>query len=149
MHLGRFLPGLVLVCGLSASVACDDPLRPTDVAGTYLLRAFRQEPLPTLIWEAGGDRMRLLSDSLVLKADGMGYEVWHVEFSRQGQATVGRSEHPFRFEVHGRRLEGTYVCLPGAACLAMIEPLAGEFTPRGLRLDTWKRAAGPLLFDRQ
>lgn len=139
---------LLLVCGLAASVACDDPLRPRDVAGTYVLRTVRGDPLPALLWEFGGARLRVLADTLVLNADGTGYEVSHTELTDQVRTTAGRSESLLRFEVRDGRLEGSYFCPPEAPCLDILEVLRGEFTPTGLRLDVLKRAAGPLLFDR-
>jgi hypothetical protein len=148
MALARSITRLLLVVGLSAGVACDDPLRPEDVAGTYLLRAVRGDLLPALLWESAGARRRVLADTLVLNADGTGYEVWHIEFTNQLGTIAGRAERPLRFEVRGDRLEGTYLCPPGAACLAMIESLRGEFTRTGLRLDVAMLSDGPLLFER-
>src|SRR5688572_8360365 len=111
----RSFTRLVLACSLAGSVACDNPLQPSDVAGAYLLRTVRGDPIPALLWQAGGASMRLLSDTLVLNGDGTGYEVWHTEFTDQLRITTGRSEHPFRFEIHDGQLEGAYVCPPETA----------------------------------
>jgi hypothetical protein len=139
---------LLLAFGLSAGFACDDPLRPKNVAGTYVLRTVRGDPLPVVLWESGGARLRILADTLVLNADGTGYEVSHLEFTNQLQTTAGRSESPLTFAVRDGRLQGSYSCAPGTACLGILLLLRGELTPTGLRLDAGKDRAGPLFFDR-
>ena len=139
---------VLLVFAVWASASCDDPLRPEDVTGTYVLRAVRGDPVPGLVWQAEGASMRVLADTLLLNADGTGLEVWHIQFTNQLGTTTGRSERPLRFELHDDRLEGAYLCEAGAACLAMIEPLRGQFTRAGLRLDVGKHSSGPLLFER-
>jgi hypothetical protein len=148
MRSSRSTIRLLLAFGLSVSVACDDPLRPKDVAGTYVLRSVRGDPLPALLWESDGARLRMVADTLVLNADGTGYEVSHLEFTNALHTTAGRHESPFTFAIRDGRLEGSYFCPPEVACLGILLLLRGEFTPTGLRLDAGQDRAGPLVFDR-
>jgi hypothetical protein len=148
MRRTRSTSDLLLICGLAAGVACDDPLRPKDVAGTYVLRTVRNDPLPAVLWESDGASLRILADTLVLNADGTGYEVSHLEFTTQLQTTAARSESPLTFAVRDGRLEGSYSCAPGTACLGILLLLRGELTPIGLRLDVGKDRVGPLFFHR-
>jgi hypothetical protein len=138
---------VILVASITLG-ACDDPFRPGDAAGTYVLRSVRGEPVPAFFWQSDQAQMRVVADTLRLNADGTGSEVWHLEVIQPLRTTASRVEVPLRFEVQGDRLEGVYLCPPGAACLAIIEPIRGEFTGAGLRLDVAKFSAGPLLFER-
>ena len=128
---------------LLALIACDDPIRPQDVAGTYVLRTVRGQPLPAVLWETDHTQLRVLADTLRLNADGTGSEAWLLEFTGQHASESGRSESALRFEVRDGRLEGSYLSV-----LAVIQLLRGEFTPSGLRLDVAKHAEGPLEFIR-
>ncbi len=144
----RLAPRALLVLLAAISLACDDPLRPADVAGTYVLRTVRGEPLPALLWQGDRAEMRIFADTVVLNADGTGREVSHLQFSDPSRTIRARSELPLSFEVHDDRLEGAYLCPPGATCLAVIQPLRGEFTAFGLRIDVGKHSGGPLWFER-
>jgi hypothetical protein len=147
MSSPRSAAQLLLVLLVAASVACDDPFRPY-VRGAYVLRRVRGDPLPALFWQTDQAQMRVLADTLTLNADGTGNELWHIELTNHLGTTTSRSERPLQFEVHGNRLGGTYLCPPGAPCLAMVEPIRGEFTRAGLRLDEGMYGAGPVVFDR-
>jgi hypothetical protein len=132
---------------LAAVTACADagPFGPQDVAGTYVLRTVRGEPLPAVLWE-GDITLRVWADTLRLNADGTGSETWLLEYSGQYVWGPGRSENALQFEVRDGRLEGTYVC--SGFCLAVVRPIRGVFTDTGLRLDVAMHGGEPLEFDR-
>ena len=141
------LTHFALLLAALAVTACDDPLGPHDVAGTYVLRSVRDEPLPAVLWETDHTQLRVLADTLRLNTDGTGAEIWVLEFVGAHASESGRSEWAVQFEVREGRLEGSYVC-PASFCLTVFEPLRGEFTRMGLRLDVAKHGGGPLEFVR-
>jgi hypothetical protein len=132
---------------LAAVTACADPLAigPEDVAGTYVLRTVRGEPLPAVFWESDVTQLRVLADTLRLNADGTGNEVWVLEFSGQYASGPGRSESALQFQLRDGRLEGAYLC--SGFCLGVVQPIRGELTSSGLRLHVAKHGDGPLEFE--
>jgi hypothetical protein len=137
------------VLALLAFTACDDdPLRPEDAAGAYVLRTVRGEPLPAVLWEGDGMQFRVLADTLHLNADGTGREIWLLELSGQRAAQSSRLERPLQFEIRDGRLEGTYLCPPSLYCLGVVQYLRGWFTSEGLRLDVAMHGEGPFEFVR-
>jgi hypothetical protein len=132
---------------LTAVTACaDDPFGPQDVAGAYVLRTVRGEPIPAVFWESDVTQLWVLADTLRLNADGTGSEIWLLEFKGQYASGPGRSESALQFQLRDGRLEGAYVC--SGFCLAVVVPIRGVFTGSGLRLDIAKHGEGPLEFDR-
>ena len=146
MHLPRRARLASTVLALFVLVACDDPLGPRDVAGTYVLRLARGQTLPAVLWETDRTKLRVFADTLRLNADGTGTEIWVLEVIGQYASESGRSEEQLGFEVRDGRLEGAYLC-PGF-CLAAAESLRGEFTRGGLRLDVAMHGGTPLEFVR-
>lgn len=137
---------LLVVVACASPGACDDPFRPGDGPGTYVLHSVGWDPLPAFFWQSDQGQMRVMADTLRLNADGTGSEVWHLEFIQPLRTTASRYEVPLTFEVQGDRLEGVYRCPPGAFCLGVVQPIRGEFTRGGLRLDVAMFSEGPLLF---
>jgi hypothetical protein len=146
MPLLRRICLLPVLAALLSTTACDDPLRPEDVAGTYVLRTVRGDALPAFFWEGDQTQLRVLADTLRLHADGTGNEVWLLEYTGQHASESGRTESALQFGVVDGRLEGGYSC--SAFCLTVFQPIEGEFTRNGLRIDVAKYAAGPLEFVR-
>jgi hypothetical protein len=139
---------LFAAIALAAVTACSDadPFGPQDIAGAYVLRTVRGEPLPAVFWESDATRLRVFADTLRLNADGTGSEVWLLEYSGQYASGPGRSESALQFAIRDGRLEGAYVC--SGFCLAVVMPIRGVFTESGLRLDVAKYGEGPLEFER-
>ncbi|MGQ0712893.1 MAG: hypothetical protein ACT4PJ_04080 [Gemmatimonadaceae bacterium] len=136
-----------LVCIVIATgLACDDPLGPEDVAGTYVLRTLRGEALPTVIWESETTVGRLVADTLRLNADGTGIEISHREITGDLGTRSERSESELQFEIRDDRIEGAYICR--GLCLGVIIPIRGELTRDGLRLEVGRHGPGPIDFVR-
>jgi hypothetical protein len=131
---------------LIAGVACDDPLRPEDVVGTYVVRTVRGEPLPMIAWQTETDTARLVADTLRLRRDGTGTEVSVYELTGDVQLAASRVEQDIQFEIRDGRLDGGYVCR--GLCLAVFVPIRGLFTGEGLRLEVWKHGEGPIELER-
>jgi hypothetical protein len=132
---------------LAGATACDDPLSPQDVAGTYVLSTVRGESPPAVVWESDGMRMRLLAGSIHLNADGTGTEIWVYEFTNALLTRVESWEDRFQFEIRDRKLEGAYVC--EGLCLGVVRPIRGVFTLRGLRLDISKQGPTQMEYVRE
>lgn len=128
--------------------ACDDPLRPRDVAGTYVLRSLRGEQPPAVLGAAGNGQLIILADTLRLNADGTGSEIWLLQYTGQYAAESGRLEVPILFEIHDGRLEGVYLCPVERFCLPVAPPLQGDFTRDGLVLAVGRHGEGPFDFRR-
>lgn len=141
----RYAFALLALCQLAA---CDDPLSPRDVAGTYVLRLVRGQMLPAVLSQSEGWQRRVLADTLRLNADGTGSEVWLLEYTGQYASESGRSERPLLFEVHDGRLEGAYLCPASGFCLTDAQSLRGSFTRAGLRLEVALFGEVPLEFVR-
>jgi hypothetical protein len=139
MSLSRLRSLAIASVLLVAGMACDDPLSPEDVAGSYVLSSVRGDSPPAVLWENDDMRMRLLTATLRLNADGTGTEIWVYEFTNALGTRAESWEERFQFEVHDRRLEGFYICPPSSLCLGVVRPIRGVFTLRGLRLDVSKQ----------
>lgn len=128
--------------------ACDDPLSPRDVAGTYVLRSVRGQPVPAVLGDGEGWQRRLLADTLRLNADGTGSEALLLEYTGQYASESGRSDWPLLFDVNDGRLEGAYLCPANLLCLDVAAPLRGRFTRTGLQLEVGYFGDVPLEFVR-
>jgi hypothetical protein len=146
-YLRASSPLLTAAVVIATLGACDDPLRPRDVAGTYVLRSVRGDPLPAVVRETNQSQLRVLADSLYLNRDGTGREVWVLESTGPYASGPEHSERSLTFQTRGGRLEGTYPCGPLEICVGVIA-LRGDVTPSGLRLDVNAHASGPLVFER-
>lgn len=101
--------------------ACDSPLDPERVAGTYLLQTVDGAPLPAVTVENPGARVDRLSDLLELREDGTGrQQVRHrVTLRAPGSETTEESATwEFHYVVRSGRVEITYQCAPNALCAA-------------------------------
>ena len=148
MLLTRFSLYACVLLALSQLAACDDPLSPRDVAGTYVLRLVRGETLPAVLSEGTSWQRQVLADTLRLNADGTGSEVWLLEYTGQHASESGRLESPILFEVNDGRLEGWYLCPVDAFCLPIAPPLRGNFTRGGVRIEVGFFGEMPLEFVR-
>lgn len=146
MSVRRLLAGASVSVFLAAGIACDDPLGPEDVAGTYVVRTVRAEPLPMLAWQTETDTARLVTDTLRLRRDGTGTEISIYEVTGDGPIVVTRGDHDIEFEIRNGRLDGGYVCR--GVCLAIFVPIRGHFTGEGLNLEVWKHGEGPIELER-
>lgn len=142
MWLRRLLALAVVIAGLG----CDDPLGPEDVVGTYVLRTVREQPLPVIVMENENVTARLLADTIRLRRNGTGTEVAVYELTGTVTNPSNRIEREIEFEVRDGRLDGGYVC--EGFCLAVFQPIRGEFTGEGLSLEVWQHGEGPIDFER-
>jgi len=148
MLLTRFALHAGVLIALFQLAACDDPLRPRDVAGTYVLQLVRGQTLPAVLGEGERWQRRVLADTLRLNADGTGSETWILEYTGDYASESGRLEVPFVFEINDGRLEGWYLCTAEAFCLPVVQPLRGGFRRGGARLDAALFGEAPLEFVR-
>jgi hypothetical protein len=130
---------------LVAGIACD-PLSPEDVAGTYVVRTVRSEPLPVVLWETESDTVQLVADTVRLRRNGTGTEVSIYEMTGDVQHVANRLEQDIEFEIRDGRLDGGYTCR--GLCTAIFVPIRGVFTGEGLRLEVWKHGNGPIELER-
>lgn len=89
---------------------------------------------------------RLLADTLYLRRTATGTEVSVYELTGNVNNPSNRIERDIAFEVRDGRLDGGYVC--EGLCSAVFQPIRGEFTGEGLRLEIWQHGQGPIAFDR-
>jgi hypothetical protein len=118
-------------------LACDDPLGPRDVAGTYALERIGDATLPAVSVANEAVLVRTLADTLRLERDGRGSAVLVTESlvtatgAREGPS---RAVLPFDYRVVAGRIEIGFDCPPTAFCSApphlVAVPIAG-----GLRAD--------------
>jgi hypothetical protein len=144
----RFAP-LLLPAAIIVAIfaACDDPLGPQNIAGTYVLRSVRGDPLPAIFRETNRSQLHVLADTLYLERDGTGREVWLLESIGLHGSGPERSERELTFHVQGTHVEGSYPCGPLEICVGVIT-LSGHVTASGLRLEQAAYAEGPLVFER-
>ena len=141
---GSFLAALLIASPLTA---CDDPVGPRDVAGTYVLRSVRGDPIPTIFWESEQSQLHVLADTLRLAMNGTGTETWLLESTGLYASGPERIERPLRFELRDGRIEALYPCAPNENCAGVVT-LSGKVTGAELRADVHPYAVGPLVFQR-
>ena len=135
MRSASRIPVLLMCAGLAA--ACEEPLGPKDIVGTYALEDVAGEALPAIVDSNSYGILRVLADTLRLTADGRGRRVEVVESE---PSTGGLPTGPLRWEqsfsfgiVHGW-IEIAFDCPWDADCVApphvVARPLAN-----GLRVD--------------
>ncbi|HJU70181.1 MAG TPA: hypothetical protein VJ650_18240 [Gemmatimonadaceae bacterium] len=132
---------------LALLAACDDPLSPRDVAGTYVLRSVRGTPVPAVFQEAEQSRLHVLADTLRLHADGTGMETWLLQSTGVHAWGPDRRQRSLRFEIRRGRIEATYLCGPAENC-AHVVGLRGQLSGSELRADPHLYGAGPVVFER-
>lgn len=118
--------------------ACDDPLSPDALRGTYVLERMGDAPLP-LEYASGSDgTYTLLADTIGL--DGRGEvtrrTVIHRTAGLYGPDTTFSMVRPAEYRVSGGRIEiGSFTpCPPNALCAAND---LGHLTGTGFRLAMW------------
>src|SRR5687768_4643533 len=111
-------PRSLLAAPLAAlALACDDPLGPRDVAGTYALERIGDATLPAVSVANEAVLVRTLADTLRFEADGRGSAVLVTESLiaatgvREGPSRVVA---PFGYRVVDGRIEVAFDCPPTA-----------------------------------
>ena len=133
---------------LTSLTACDDPpLRPQDVAGTYVLRSVRGDPVPAIFWESEQSQLHVLADTLRLHVDGTGTEVWLLQSTGLYASGPDRRERSLTFHIRNGRIEATYPCGPAENCAGVIT-LRGQLTGSELHAEVHPHGAGPIVFER-
>ena len=146
-------PSRRLVWPLSAGLAaaCEDPLRPDDVVGTYALRDVAGGALPAIVLTNDYGVWRVLADTLRFTADGRGTNVNVAEHEiPPGASPTGpvRMVSPFTFRTVEGRIEIAFDCRePAASCVAPPH-LVARPTTGGLRADYYLMYRVPQTFAR-
>ena len=109
---------VLALCTLMA--ACSDPIGPSDVAGVYELELIDGEPLPAVLFSNEYYIVRVLSDTITLRADGTGTisGVQEFESLQEGVESEGprARETQIRFGVRNNRIDIEFLCPPNALC---------------------------------
>ena len=114
------LPSLIFLLALP-SLACESSLSPDAVAGTYVLRRVDGDSLPAVLYSTDNSRVRVLSDTLVFRADGAGTHSSLLEIeplNSEGPNQPSAREQSFGFRIVGSRIEVGYNCGPLGNCIA-------------------------------
>ena len=138
------LAALVFLTSLSA---CHDPIGPYDVAGTYVLRSVRGDPVPAIFWESEQSHLHVLADTLRLNLNGTGSEVWLLQSTGLYASGPDRRERSLTFQIRDNRIEATYPCGPAENCAGVIA-LRGQLTGSELRAEVHPYGPGPIVFER-
>ena len=138
------LAALVFLTSLSA---CDDLLGPYDVAGTYVLRSVRGDPVPAVFWESEQSQLHVLADTLRLHLNGTGSEVWFLRATGAYASGPDRRERSLTFQIQDRRIEAIYPCRPAELCAGVIT-LRGQLSGSELRVEVHPYGPGPMVFER-
>ena len=124
------LSGVLL---LTALPACDSPVTPAGVPGTYALASIGSTPLPAELpsWSPTG--VVVVADTLEL---GAGSEGLRVTVQRPESAAPGVSAEtvrtPLAYRLRMRRLEITFVCESTFCLMAPGPHMSGRVTPGGV-----------------
>ena len=130
----RSFTRIMLAGALAIAPACDDPLSPIALAGTYELRRVGTTELPVKLHELMGSSNWLIADTLVLRADRSGERRRTVE-SRNVDADSERSSYiqDLQFSA-GDRIEIYFACPPEEICALILRPIIAHRTREGLLL---------------
>lgn len=142
------LRGLIFLVTLS-SLACESSLSPDAVAGTYVLRRVQGDPLPAVLYTTDHSRVRVLSDTLVFRADGEGTRATILEFeplNSDGPNQSSAMATTFGFRIVGTSIEVGFYCPPNANCVAPPH-LVLRPTPNGLIAVAAFSARTPLTYE--
>lgn len=137
IHRRFRLPTLLAAALVMLGGACDDPMGPSDAAGTYVLQTVSDAPLPAIITDNSYARITLVADTLRLDADRSGRELVVQRFLAHGsgepERTSSGTAHVAWNVSGGGEIQVQYVCPPGAACLfAPPQTHTGRVTDDGL-----------------
>ena len=114
------LRGLIFLFTLPA-LACENSLSPEAIAGTYVLRRVDGDPMPAILYVSDHSRVRVLSDTLVFRADGQGtratlLEIEPLNSERPNEPSATGTT--FSFRIVGTSIEVAFYCPPDANCVA-------------------------------
>ena len=132
---------------LTSLSACDDPLGPYDIAGTYVLRSVRGDPVPAIFWASEQSQLHVLADTLRLHLNGTGSEAWLLESTGLNASGPERQERSLTFRIQDNRIEAIYPCGPTELCVGVIT-LRGQLTGSELRAEVHPYGPGPMVFER-
>ena len=115
-------PRNLIFIGLAVLLAgCSDPFGPADVDGVYQLERIGDDPLPAVLFSNDHYTLRVLSDTMILYANGTGtiFSVQEGESLDEGFEPSGpiRVETPIGFRVRSDRIEIEFYCPPNAMCV--------------------------------
>ena len=119
MHRGVFRRVVGALFTVVAASGCGDGTG-AGALEFYLLERFEGSALPALVFETGGASSTVLEGTVLLVRGGTG----QITATRRNvdavspQGRVETSRLNITYEVHGTRIEITYVCPPTADCIA-------------------------------
>ena len=137
---------ILLIATLLGAVACRDRPGPADFAGAYALDLVGESMLPAVILSSESATMRLIADTLRLRADGTGStaSVWEMENPPDAPVRSFLSS-PLRFVVIGDRAEIEFICPINALCAEPPHRIA-RFSGQGLRVDDMLSDVDPYFY---
>lgn len=135
----RVVRTLILALAAALVVGCgDEPLAPSQVAGTYVLLSIDGDPLPASAGYPGpaDGPVTVIADTLRLAADGSGSLVRILEIGvtePDEDASPTRTESPLHFETTASGIAITFDCPPDALAICVAGPhLTARRTATGL-----------------
>ena len=144
-HVATCLALLIAI----ACFGCSDPVEPADVADVYVLERVGSDPLPAVYDSNAYVRVRVLADTLRLRADGTGTRTGLLEYEAlqngDGAPQAVPVAQDFAFEVVLGRVEIAFVCADWASCIAPPHYIARP-QPSGLRVDYALGGRVPLIY---
>ncbi|HUF27728.1 MAG TPA: hypothetical protein VMM18_12200 [Gemmatimonadaceae bacterium] len=127
---------MLVVSVLAASIGCGDPLRPADIAGTYVLERVGDDPLPAVVQSRSTFQIVAIADTIHLRRDGSGTRTTiTVMLLPDGETYPAfRTAVGVRFEIiRGKvRIFSQFTCPSNANC-ALPAPLVVSRVAGGLR----------------
>ena len=114
-------PLLAALLAGTLALGCGDSLGPYDVAGRYALQAIAGEALPAVSFTGAYVTVRVIAETLLLRADGTGTAKVHAEVEELSlppgaRRSDQRWERALRFRTTDDRLEIEFVCGPAQLC---------------------------------
>lgn len=135
---------------LLMTFGCELATAPQPAPGTYVLRSVAGDPLPTVQFATEYITVRVLADTLRLRADGTGTErilqQAHLSTSTIPEPPEAR-ESDVRYRTRRNRIELEYICPPNALCAAPPH-LRGRLARGGLVFDYALGMRAPLVYER-
>lgn len=111
----------VMLCVAALALGCSEPFAPRDVAGIYVLVSVDGKAPPMRYEESATISVLVLTDSVILNADGTGRStrLYQETDSQEGTSTMRASNVGFAYRVDGRTVRSTaQVCPMGELCAA-------------------------------